>query len=117
MSNLSEIAKKFKKNYNAKSTRKLTPIHLALYNLMRKNNNECVKFDACEILTEARINERQIKDADVTEKIYDANFVTVQNGFEAAICAGNTNAQINFNDAYDYKVVKASNEIYKLIKK
>ena len=117
MSNLSEIAKKFKANYNAKSTRKLTPIHKALYDLMRKSDNKVIKFDACEKLTEKRINEREIKDADVTEKIYDAKFVTVQNGFEAAICDGKTNAQINFNDEYEYKVVKVSAEVYTLVKK
>ncbi len=114
MSNLSEIAKKFKANYNAKSTRKLTPIHKSLYDYMIKNGNECVKYDACEAMTVQRLKEREIKDADVTEKIWESNFVTIQNGFEAAICNGSTNAQINFNEAYTKKVTKVSGEVYKL---
>lgn len=117
MNNLNLIAQKFRKNFNEKSKRTLTPIHEALYNYMKKNNNTCNKFDAIEALTIQRITERNIKDSDITEKIYAQNFTTVQNGFEAAICNGSTNAQINFNEKYDMKVVKVDNETYKLVNK
>ena len=117
MNNLKSIAEKFRKNYNEKSKRSLTPAHEALYNYMLKNNNKCVKFDAIEALTLQRIKERNIKDSDITESIYAKNFTTMQNGFEAAVCNGSTNAQINFNDKYDMKVVKIDNENYKLVSK